>query len=118
MVCSLLFSLSSKCSLFHNSNVFSSCIIHILYKGCAKFKKKNNFGTERLIVFEMEGFIFLELFLGHTVTFPCVRTRTSLEMCAGIVILYCSYNKSQQVALFLNFSLVKNSAFFGQTYCS
>ena len=24
---------SSKCSLFHNSNVFGSCIIHILYTG-------------------------------------------------------------------------------------
>jgi len=30
----------SKCSLFHNSNVFASCIIHILYTGCAKIKKK------------------------------------------------------------------------------
>ena len=29
---------SSKCSLFHNSNVFGSCIIHILYTGCAKIK--------------------------------------------------------------------------------
>ena len=27
---------SSKCSLFHNSNVFGSCMIHILYTGCAK----------------------------------------------------------------------------------
>jgi len=27
---------SSKCSLFHNSNVFGSCIIHILYTVCAK----------------------------------------------------------------------------------
>jgi len=27
---------SSKGSLFHNSNVFGSCIIHILYTGCAK----------------------------------------------------------------------------------
>jgi len=27
---------SSKCSLFHNSNVFGSCIIHILYTECAK----------------------------------------------------------------------------------
>ena len=26
-----LFFLSSKCSLFHNFNVFGSCIIHILY---------------------------------------------------------------------------------------
>ena len=32
-------SLSSKFSLFHNSNVFGSCIIHILYTGCAKLKK-------------------------------------------------------------------------------
>jgi len=24
---------------FHNSNVFGSCIIHILYTGCAKIKK-------------------------------------------------------------------------------
>ena len=29
----------SKCSLLHNSNVFGSCIIHILYTGCAKIKK-------------------------------------------------------------------------------
>jgi hypothetical protein len=27
---------SSKCSLFHNSNVFGSCIIHILFTGWAK----------------------------------------------------------------------------------
>ena len=29
-----LFLSSSKCSLFHNSNIFGSCIIHILYIGC------------------------------------------------------------------------------------
>jgi len=29
-------SFSSKCSLFHNSNIFGSCFIHILYTGCAK----------------------------------------------------------------------------------
>ena len=28
-----------KCSLFHNSNVFGSCVIQILYTGCAKIKK-------------------------------------------------------------------------------
>ena len=33
---------SSKCSLFHNANLFGSCIIHILYTGCAKIKKNNN----------------------------------------------------------------------------
>jgi len=30
------FFFSSKCSLFYNSNVFGSCIIHILYTGGAK----------------------------------------------------------------------------------
>jgi len=30
---------SSKCSLFHNSNVFGSSVIHILYTECAKIKK-------------------------------------------------------------------------------
>ena len=38
----------SKCSLFHNSNAFESCIIHILYKGCAKIKNKSNSGAKRL----------------------------------------------------------------------
>ena len=38
MVYNLHFS-SSKCSLFHNSNLFGSCIIHILYTGGAKIKK-------------------------------------------------------------------------------
>ena len=33
---------SSKCSLFHNANLFRSCIIHILYTGCAKIKKNNS----------------------------------------------------------------------------
>ena len=37
------FLFSSKCSLFHNNaNMFGSCIIHILYTGCAEIKKKNN----------------------------------------------------------------------------
>jgi len=43
------FFFSSKCSLFHNSNVFGSCIIHILYTGVPKLKK-NNSGAKRLIV--------------------------------------------------------------------
>ena len=30
---------SLKCSLFHNSNLFGSCIVHILYTECAKIKK-------------------------------------------------------------------------------
>ena len=34
--------LSSKCSLFHNANLFGSCIIHILYTVCAEIKKNNS----------------------------------------------------------------------------
>ena len=34
--------LFSKCSFFHNANFFGSCIIHILYTGCAKIKKNNS----------------------------------------------------------------------------
>ena len=45
MVYTLLF-FSSKCSLFHNSNVFGSRIIHILYTECAKILK-NNSGAKR-----------------------------------------------------------------------
>ena len=36
------FLFSSKCSLFHNANLFGSCIILILYTGCAKIKKNNS----------------------------------------------------------------------------
>ena len=37
----------SKCSLFHNANLFVSYIIHILYTGCAEIKK-NNYGAKGL----------------------------------------------------------------------
>ena len=41
---------SLKCSLFHNSNVFGSCIIHTLYTECAKrcilYIYSTNIGTE------------------------------------------------------------------------
>jgi len=42
------FFLSTKCSLFHNTNIFGSRLIHILYTGCAKIKK-NNSGAKMLI---------------------------------------------------------------------
>ena len=37
MIYTLRFFSSSKCSLLHNSNVFGSCIIHILYTGVLKY---------------------------------------------------------------------------------
>jgi len=39
MVYNSPFFFSLKCSLFHNSNLFGSSIIHILYTECAKIKK-------------------------------------------------------------------------------
>ena len=48
MVYTLRFFFSSKCSLFHNANLFGSCIIHILYTECAKIKKKKNSGAKGL----------------------------------------------------------------------
>ena len=39
----------SKCSLFHNANLFGPRIIHILYTGCAKIKK-NNSGAKSLSI--------------------------------------------------------------------
>jgi len=48
MVYTLLF-FSSKCSLFHNSNIFVSCFIHILYTVCAKMEE-NNSGAKRLSI--------------------------------------------------------------------
>ena len=47
MLYSLRFFFSSKCSLFHNANLFGSCIIRISYTECAKIKK-NNSGAKRL----------------------------------------------------------------------
>ena len=38
----------AKCSFFYNSNIFGSCVIHILYTVCAKIKK-NNSGAKKLI---------------------------------------------------------------------
>ena len=52
MVYTLRFFSLQNAVLFHNATVFGSCIIHILYTGCAKIKKNNNnSGTKRLTEF-------------------------------------------------------------------
>jgi len=53
-----LFFFSSKCSLFRNSNVFSSCIIHILCTDVLKLKE-NNSGAKRLKCSLLVQFILL-----------------------------------------------------------
>jgi len=61
MVCTVCF-LSSKCSLFHNSNVFGSCFIRILYTDVLKFKK-NNSGTKRLNIDILQYSVHIRILL-------------------------------------------------------
>jgi len=63
MVYNLRFFFSSKCSLFHNSNVFGSCIIHILYTGVLKLK--NNSGTKRLPIMTPTAYCDDSVFNGN-----------------------------------------------------
>ena len=64
---------SSKCSLFHNSNVFGSCIIHILYTDVLKLKK-NNSGAKRLKKMTVTPirFIYEREYENYNVTEPLV----------------------------------------------
>jgi len=50
MLYTLRFFFSSKYNFFHNAKLFGSCIIHILYTGCANIKK-NNSGAKGLIYY-------------------------------------------------------------------
>ena len=56
MVYTLRFFLFKMQFFFHNSTVFGSCNIHILYTGVLKLKK-NNSGAKRLmqVVYQVEG---------------------------------------------------------------
>ena len=63
---------SSKCCLFHNSNVFGSCIIHVLYTECAKIKKSNS-GAKRLI------FAFRHFRDASETVFPTVVQQTRVK---------------------------------------
>ena len=64
------FFFSSKCSLFHNANLFDACIVHILYTGCAEIKK-NNSGAKGLIN------ILITHFPIHEVVRFCMRCHLS-----------------------------------------
>ena len=66
------FFFSSKCSLFHNANLFGSCIIHILYTGVLKLKK-NNSGAKGLSMQKSK-----ENFLGKKSVHPQKYTVTML----------------------------------------
>jgi len=66
--------------LFHNANFFGSCIIHILYTGCAEIKK-NNSGAKGLTSLITPGVISVANFTwgsftsrGQTLEF-CGKTK-------------------------------------------
>ena len=40
----------------YNSNVFGSCIIHILYTGCAKIKKNNSSPKRLMTEFQVKTY--------------------------------------------------------------
>ena len=53
----------SKCRLFHNATFFGSCVIHILYTGVLKFKKKiRRQRVNQLLHFSLYGIRMLILF--------------------------------------------------------
>jgi hypothetical protein len=70
---------SSKCSLFHNSNIFVSCIIHILYTGVLNLKKYNS-RTKRLIIafFQCQGWEWVELLLRAPMILHYAGTNSSI----------------------------------------
>jgi len=74
---------SSKCSLFHNSNLFGSCIIQILYTGCAKIKK-NNYGVKRLNTL-LYGNVQGPTDCGHSNVWPDVRAQTFWRLQSVII---------------------------------
>jgi hypothetical protein len=75
---------SSECSLFHNSNIFGSCIFHILCTGCAKIKK-NNSGAKRLnMVYTVRFFLFKMQFVHNCNVFGSCIFHILCTGCAKI----------------------------------
>ena len=45
---------SSKCRLFHNATFFDSCVIHVLYTGVLKLKKKIRRQRVKVCIFHLK----------------------------------------------------------------
>jgi hypothetical protein len=77
---------------FHNSKVFGSCIIHILYTGCAKIKK-NNSGVKRLIILPLMRILQWNLkqttdtflFISHTTNLLLFKFRCNIFIGVRII---------------------------------
>ena len=81
------FFFSSKCSLFHNANLFGFRIIHILYTACAKIKKKNNSGAKEL----REGTLCLNI------------TPRTLIVCNSADVHLVTFNASTALKIYTKF---------------
>ena len=101
MVCTLCF-FSLKFSLFHNSNLFGPCIIHILqvYTECAKIKK-NNSGAKRLkdthiVIYSIQEWRSIK-YNGEICS--CLWTNKNKNICCveeTFVVFYCDIRKKQE----------------------
>jgi len=76
--------------LFHNYNIFGSCIIHILYTGCAKIKKKSNSGAKRL-----NCTIWKEIEVNLPTVLVCELVRKSVETSHGDEVNILSNKQSE-----------------------
>ena len=98
MLYTLRFSFSSKCSLFHNANLFSSCIIHILYTECAKSKKKKKFWRQKFnhrkcFDSQCTGVVTLHLSRYPLLT-PKLRIKSSSCLRENTIRLHCQLSLS------------------------
>jgi len=69
--------LSSKCSLFHNSNVFGSCIIHILYTGMLNRGRTAPLNSKRCILYIYSTNVGTEYFK-HGIYSPCFHLQNAV----------------------------------------
>ena len=122
---------SSKCCLFHNANLFGSCIIHILYTGCAKIKKKNNSGAKGLSKFGSDcmnprcnhSALFPSPFFSRIVHAFCIYQPIYTQSFATFVSIGCMkfpFYRQIAVAITDDASLLKPQIFscFGSQACS
>ena len=59
--------------MFHNANLFGSYIIHILFTGCAKIKKKKKSGAKGLTVPDRDRFLDITVKFQERWNFPNVN---------------------------------------------
>ena len=83
---------SSKFSLFHNANLFGSCIIHILYTECAKIKKSNS-GYKGLMLYKAKVTVCYKNIrtpCNHHVEFLNIKTCWYVNFLVGIWRFICT----------------------------